>query len=419
MARFSVEASAANGRTRERLSIEASSPTEAARLVLAQGRFPISVQAERAGLAARLDQSLWTNEGLGLAELALFAEQLADLVRAGVTIEQALDLLSPGARSGGSNTEDSGDRRDRAIARLAQRLLRRVREGASLSAALRQEPAVPQAFAGVIQGAEGAGALAVGLASLAVSLQRQGETRERIRTALAYPAMVLVVAVLAVSFVLTAVIPEFAPLFAGEERRLPMITRGVLWLSALLTGRLLWVGLALLLTGALGRVIWRRSPGLRQRVWRLALRLPPVRYALRLDLAQATRVMGALLESGMEASHAMQLAGEAASFERNRQGFAQGARRLREGESLSRVYAALPQMPDAAASLLAVGERSGQAGAAATRAAQLIETDTNRRMNRLLATLNPVAVIALGALVALFIAAIMLGILSINQLALR
>lgn len=422
MARYSVEASGANGRTRERLSIEASTPTEAARQVMAQGRFPISVRAERVGLAARLDQSLWTSERLGLAELALFAEQLADLVRAGVTIEQALDLLAPGGRGGASTAENQGerrDRRDRALGRLAQRLLRRVREGASLSVALRQEPAVPQAFAGVIQGAEGAGALAVGLASLALSLQRQSETRERIRAALAYPVMVLVVAVLAVSFVLTVVIPEFAPLFAGEERRLPMVTRGVLWLSALLTGRLLWAGLALLLIGVLGRVTWRRSTGLRQRSWRLALRLPPVRYALRLDLAQATRVMGALLESGMEASQAMQLAGEAASFERNRHGFAQGARRLREGEALSHVYAALPHMPDAAASMLAVGERSGQAGAAASRAAQLIETDTNRRVNRLLATLNPVAVITLGALVALFIAAIMLGILSINQLALR
>lgn len=419
MARYSVEASSARGSVQERLSVEAATTTDAARQVMAQGRFPISVRAERIGWAARLDHPLLTNDRLGLAELALFAEQLADLVRAGVTIEQALDLLAPGGRVGGSATEREGDRRDRALGRLAQRLLRRVREGASLSAALRQEPAVPPAFAGVIQGAEGAGALAVGLASLAVSLQRQSETRERIRTALAYPAMVLVVALLAVVFVLTAVIPEFAPLFAGEERRLPMVTRGVLWLSALLTGRLLWAGLTLLLTAVLVRVIWRRSPGLRQRLWRLALRMPPVRYALRLDLAQATRVMGALLESGMEASQAMQLAGEAASFERNRQGFAQGARLLREGESLSQVYAALPQMPDAAASLLAVGERAGQAGTAASRAAQLIETDTNRRVNRLLATLNPVAVITLGALVALFIGAIMLGILSINQLALR
>lgn len=162
MARFSVEASAANGRTRERLSIEARSPTEAARQVLAQGRFPITVKAERIGLAARLDRSVWGGDRIGLAELALFAEQLADLVRAGVTIEQALDLLATGDKASSSRSEGEGDRRDRTIGRLAQRLLRRIREGAAFSAALREEPAVPRAFAGVIQGAEGAGALAAG-----------------------------------------------------------------------------------------------------------------------------------------------------------------------------------------------------------------------------------------------------------------
>ena len=419
MARFCVETSAATGSSRERLSIEAESPIEAARQVLAQGRFPISVKAERVGMAARLERSVWAGDRLGLAELALFAEQLADLVRAGVTIEQALELLSPSSKADASRPEGEGDRRDRSIGHLAQRLLRRIREGAAFSAALREEPAVPPAFAGVIQGAEGAGALAAGLASLAISLQRQSETRERIRSALAYPATVLVVALLAVVFMLNAVIPEFAPLFAGEERRLPMVTRGVLWLSSILSGRLLWLVLALMLGGVLARATWTRSPSLRKSAWQFALRLAPVRYALRLDLAQATRVMGALLQSGMEASQAMHLAGEAAAFERNRHGFVAGARRLREGGSLSQAYAALPQMPEAAAALLAVGERSGQAGAAATRAAQLIETDTNRRVNRLLAILNSVAVITLGALVALFIAAIMLGILSINQLALR
>jgi len=421
VARYIVEASAADGLTRERLSIEAATPAEAAKLLIALGHFPLSVRAERVGWAARLDQVVGSSSRMGLAELALFAEQLADLVRAGVVLEQALELLSLGGRGlrSGGRSAPPGDRRDRTISRLAQRLLLRVREGASLSAALQSEPGVPRAFAGVVQGAEGAGKLAAGLGSLAVSVQRQSETRERIRTALAYPATVLVVALAAVLFVLTAVIPEFSPLFVGEEQRLPRVTRAVLWLSDLLTGRLSWIGLLLLLATGVGWLVWRHSPGLRAQAWQHARRLPPVRHAMRLDLAQATRVMGALLESGMEASQAMQLAAQSASFAANQTGFADGARRLREGAALSRVYAALPYVPDVAASLLAVGERSGQAGAAATRAAQLIETDTNRRIASLLAALNPVAVISLGALVALFIAAIMLGILSINQLALR
>jgi type II secretory pathway component PulF len=302
---------------------------------------------------------------------------------------------------------------------LAGRLLRCVREGAALSAALREESSIPQAFVGVVQGGEQAGQLGASLASLAASLQRQAETRERIRSALAYPMAVLVVALVAVLFVLTAVIPEFSPLFIGEERRLPLVTRAVLHLSAMVTGRLPFIAAGSVALVALAWLAWRRSAGLRQRVWAAALRLAPVRHALRLDLAQATRVLGTLLESGLEASQAMQLAGHSAAFTDLRLAFGHAARQLREGASLARAYAALPHLPQAAATLLAVGERSGQAGAAALRAAQLIESDTNRRIDRLLATLNPVAVISLGALVGLLIAAIMLGILSINQLALR
>lgn len=421
MARFSIEASTADGTGREQFTVEAASAQEAARQVIAGGRFPISVRADQDSLFAKLQRSVHASDRLGLADLALFAEQLGDLVRAGVTIEHALVLLAPRARPsvlspGPAETDRS---HTQATARLAQRLLRRVREGASLSAALRHEPAVPPAFTGVVQGAEGAGALATGLGSLAASLQRQSETRDRIRAALAYPAVVLVAAVLAVAFVLTAVIPEFAPLFAGEEHRLPIVTRAVLWLSGLLEDRVSAAAVLGLALGGTGAAVWRRSPSLRLRAWRLARRLPPVRYALRLDIAQATRVMGALLESGMEASQAMQLAGQAASFEVNRSGLRDGGRRLREGTALSRVYAELPHVPEAAASLVLVGERAGKAGEAATRAAQLIERETKRQIDRLLAVLNPLAVITLGALVALFIAAVMLGILSINQLALR
>lgn len=421
MARFNVEVSTADGRSRERLTIDAPSAAQAARQAMGLGRVPLQVRPDRAHWTSRLHQSVGAFDRIGVSELALFAEQLANLLRAGVTLEQGLALLADGGASKSTPSRSAHliSRSDRALVRLAGRLLRRVREGAALSAALREESSIPQAFVGVVQGGEQAGQLGASLASLAASLQRQAETRERIQSALAYPLTVLVVALLAVLFVLTVVIPEFAPLFTGEERRLPLVTRAVLQLSAMVVGRLHWIGAGLLGMASLAWLAWRRLAGARQRVWRASLRFAPVRYALRLDLAQATRVMGTLLESGLEASQAMQLAGHSAAFADLRSAFGHAARQLREGAALARAYAALPHVPSAAATLLAVGERSGQVGAAALRAAQFIESDTNRRIDRLLATLNPVAVIALGALVGLLIAAIMLGILSINQLALR
>ena len=158
---------------------------------------------------------------------------------------------------------------------------------------------------------------------------------------------------------------------------------------------------------------------MRMRLARLTAGLPPVRLARRLDMAQAIRVFGTLLSSGSEASRALQIAGQAAAFDLTRVAFSQGARRLREGCSLPQAFAELADVPLAVVTLLAVGEQTGQAGQAALRAAQLTESEARRQLARWLAVLNPAAVLGLGAMIAVFIAAVMLGILSINRLALQ
>lgn len=423
MTRFVVSAVGANANGEQQLTVEAVSELEAARWAQAQGYVPLHVRAERAGWRAALDIEVWGGARVGLAPLALFAEQLSSLVNAGVALEQALALLARpgegGANAGGAGRARVLEGQDRAVSALADRLLKRVREGSALSAALRAEASIPEAFSGVVQGAEQAGALGAGLAAVAASVQRQHDTRMRIRSALAYPALLLVVAAVALLFILTAVIPQFAPLFSGEEHRLPGLTRVVLWLSGLVTTWLAPAAVAGLLTLVLLVLAWRRWPALRARLWRLGERLGPARLAMQLDLAQCTRVLGILLSSGVEASRAMQLCAQAGAFERNRHALAEGARQLREGAALSTVFGAVPGVSQAAATLLAVGERTGQAGVAALRAAAHLDTECSRRIARTLAALNPLAVLVMGGVVALFIAGIMMGILSINQLALR
>lgn len=423
MRRFVVEAVGADAFVEQSMVVEASSEMEAARWARAQGYVPLRVRPERTGWRAALDTELWGSRRIGLAALALFAEQLASLVNAGVTLEQALGLLAQpagGAPASGRHARPAGSSSaDAQVSVLAGRLLKRLREGVALSAALQAERSIPEAFSGVVRGAESAGALGAGLASLAVSVQRQHDTRMRIRSSLAYPMLLMVVAAAALMFILLAVVPQFAPLFTGEEHRLPVLTRAVLWLSDFVSN---WLGLIValaLVPVALLVVAWRRWPMMRARLWALCARLGPVRLAMRLDLAQCTRMLGTLLSSGVEASRAMQLASQAASFERNRRALADGAQLLREGAGLAGVYGAFPDASSAAAALLAVGEKTGQIGAAALRAAEHQDAECSRRIAAALAALNPLAVLVMGGVVALFIAGIMMGILSINQLALR
>jgi general secretion pathway protein F len=215
------------------------------------------------------------------------------------------------------------------------------------------------------------------------------------------------------------VIPEFAPLFVGEETRLPAVTRLVLLLSDAATNRLSAIVLAFLLIGLSVYLGLTKVAPLRAMVQKILLRLPPVQYALRLQLARTIQVFGALLSSGVEASEAMELASAVASNASMREEFRQGARFLREGGSVVDAVSGMACLPPGVVTLIAVGERSGELGRVTMRSAQVLESDTNRRIDRFLATLNPVAIVTLGGIVAVLIASVMLGILSINQLALR
>lgn len=390
----------------ETLVIVANDELDAARTAIRQGYSPYRIAPKPHGIWARLNTPLVPRDRLSVPTLALFAEQLSDMLRAGVTVELALTLLDDKAAN-----EVTG--------RLSRRLLSKVRSGTSLSDALRSERGIPPAFIGIVQGAERGGTLAQGLESMASYLQRQEETTRKIHAALAYPAAVVVIAALAIAFILTVVIPEFSPLFSGEEARLPLVTRVVLFLSDVATDHAASTAITLGISTYITALAVRRSERLRRYLARASKRLPPVRYAATLDLARTTRVLGTLLSNGVDASEAMALAADAAYATNLKSQLQAGAQRVREGQALSQAFRQITDVPSVLVSLLSIGERTGDVGAAALRATSLIESDTHRRIDRLLSVLNPTAVILLGTLVAFFIAGVMLGIMSINQLALK
>lgn len=406
MAKFHVHSVNAASHVAEHLVIEADHDLDAAQQVVQRGGIPVSVRPVRAGWLGLLLSPLGNTQRIGIDALSLFAEQLAELLGAGLTLEQALALLA---------AQDVGAQQSR----LAERLLQRIRTGQSLSVALGQEENIPAAFSGIVAGAERSGSLASGFSTVANYLDRQRETARRVRSALAYPVVVLFVTLFALVFILTIVIPEFAPLFSGEEHRLPRITRAVLFLSDLIVNRLYLVLLVMFVIAVTVHLAFRLSRRVYSAGRAFQLWLPPVRYAMRLEFSRTIRVLGALLSSGIEASEAMELTAVSASSSVVRQQFADAARALREGRSINAVLSGITHLPQSVITLIAVGEQTGEIGKAATRAAHLLESDTNQRIDRFLAALNPAAVMVLGGLVAILIASVMLGIMSINQLALN
>jgi general secretion pathway protein F len=403
--RFTVRALAADGETRI-LIREAKDAEGLALALLAENLTPLRITEQDGSLGDFLSRPVTLTRRMALRDVALFCEQIGAMLASGLTVEQALRVVS---RQAGK----------RPSARLARSLLPRIQAGALLSDALGAEPGMPHYLPPMVRATEIGGELAAGLEAAGRHLQRQAGTRAEIGNSLTYPAIVLATVVLALLVVLTVVIPGFEPIFAGEEHRLPGMTRFVLWLSDMVVNHalaaLLW-GLGLVVAAL---VLYQHSPAFGNRLATVARRLPPVRLMEKLNVSRMLGVLGMLFQSGVEASEAMLLTAQAAGSRHLRAALERASRQLREGSSIGAALESIGSIPDETCALIEVGEHTGALGPATLRAAQLLERDASEQLDRTLALVNPLAIAFLGVVVGLVVGGVMMGILSINQLALR
>ena len=369
----------------------------------ADGHTPLKITSGPASLFARLNQPIRIGGNLSVADQALIMTQLATLIRAGLPIDRSLDLLR----------EQAGRARQRML--LGQ-VLAHVRGGGSLAQGLEQLGSFPAYVIGVVWSAERTGRLGDALAALADRLGTASATRRQLVTALTYPAAVLAATLLALGLVLTLVIPQFAPIFAGQEDKLPNLTRLVLYLSDLTSSHalLLIVLIAslplatwLMLRSALGGALFARYryhiPGLRMRDQYLA--------------GQFIAIFATLVGNGVPVVSALSLVREAIGSQRWRACLGGVEQAVRAGSRLSSALSRTALIPAAAVKLIEVGEHSGELAQTCQEASSIIAENVRARIERIVALANPIAIISLGGLVGLLVAGVMLGIFSLGDFA--
>ncbi|WP_114952129.1 type II secretion system F family protein [Sphingosinicella terrae] len=383
--------------------IEASSEQSALVRLAADGHEVIDIRRGDPTLVERLNQPVRLRRTLSLPDQSLILTQLATLVQSGLPVDRSLDLL-----------------RDQ-MARPAQRellaeALSRVRAGDGLAAALEARGAFPAFVTGVIRAAEQAGRLGHALQSVAERMALAAATRRQLATALTYPAAVLAATLFALGLVLTLVVPQFEPLFAGSEARLPALTRAVLALSRLTIDHGLELLLALVLLLATP-VLLLRSGRLQPWIQRHRRLVPGLGLRDQYLAGQFCGLLGTLLDNGVAVVRALQLARETIGSDRWRRHLAAVEQRVREGERLSSALGRDELVPATAVRLMEVGERTGRLAETSIQASAVLGAAARARIERAVALANPIAIVGLGGLVALLVAGVMLGIFSLGDFA--
>lgn len=336
--------------------------------------------------------------------LSVFTRQLAVLLGAGLTAEAALEAVQGAAGSA-------------RIERLAAEARAGILQGESLADALdRSGAALPPWYAAAVRAGERSGDLDAVFETLAEHLETSAGDRAAITSALVYPAFVTVVAILVCAVLMTTVAPEIVGMFESTGQPLPPLTVTVLGIVDFIRDTWGWLLAALVLL-ILAIVAINRTPSLRDRRDRMALRLPLVGRFLRMAAAaQYLRTLAVVINSRLPLTDALGFAAGVLDISDYRNSAEDAGEALRRGESLSAALARLPFLPAVARQLVQAGEASAKLGPMTERAAVLAEGWLRTERKRVTVIIEPASMVIVGGVVLVIVLAILLPIFDMQTL---
>jgi general secretion pathway protein F len=306
---------------------------------------------------------------------------------------------------------------DARAANIVVALRMQLASGESLQAALAR---FPRTFSPLYRGLVGAGAetgrLADVLSRLADYLEAREALRQKIVLALIYPAIVTIIAFAVIAVLLAYVVPQVVSVYQQSRQTLPWLTQALIAASAFFRS----TGLLWLVLGVVAVVTFyaaNRNAAFRARWHAALLRLPVVgKLARSLDSARFASTLAILVGSGAPLLRSLDAASEVVKMLPLRHAASSATALVREGVTLSRALKEQAEFPPVLIHLVANGESSGRLGPMLQRAAEELERDAERRLAWLAALLQPLLIVVMGAIVLVLVLAVMLPIVSMNQL---
>ncbi len=313
---------------RESGSLVVEDERSAIRQLRAQGLFPTDVKVEGAGGVG--EDGVREEVPVGLfhrvkqEHLATLSRQLADLVRAGLPVLRALQAVT-------DHTDDP------LLVQVLKKVTQDVSGGSSIADALMKHPRVfPAVYVSMVRAGEASGQLSEILNRLAELQETERDQRQQIISSLTYPIMLVVVGTIAVSLLVTFLIPRFKKIFEDLGRTLPAPTRALIAISDF-AGHYWWAILAGLVGIALLFRMWKATPGGRLAVDRFRLRNKIFgRLTQRVAVARFARTFGTLLHGGVDVLTAFTVVRDVVGNEVIARALDDCRTKVREGDTIHR-----------------------------------------------------------------------------------
>jgi type IV pilus assembly protein PilC len=380
--------------------VEAANTLDEARQKLAErGLFVYSVETRGGQLGSLLRRR--TGRQIGGSDFLILNQQFNTLIKAGLPILRALDLLA---------TRASSPRLRPVIGEIRDQ----VREGKSLSEAVDEAGVFSKVYSTAILAGEKSGNLP-GVLDYYIAYQRVSTgVKKKIAATLVYPTLLICVAIIIVTYLVTGVIPKFALLYRDMNVELPTPTRILIALTV--DYRFVFLGIvAALALLAAGVFLWSRTEEGGRAFDRFKFRLPLAGDTLlKFQVAQFSRTLATLLTGGTPLVAGLQTATEAITSKLLQSTVARATQMVREGEALHAALSSQGIMPKMAVDMIEVGESSGAISPMLNSVAEFYEEEVNLRLAAMVAVIEPVLLIIMGLFVAFILISLYLPIFSFS-----
>jgi len=385
-------------------TLEADSPSMVATKLKSMGYAPVSITESGVGMSKEIKIPGFGKKKVKLKDLAVFSRQFATMVNSGLSLLRALNILT-------EQTEN------KELARVLGEVRNDIETGNSLSSGMAKHPDVfPPLMVNMCKAGEVGGFLDSVMLQIATNYEAETKLRGKVKSAMTYPVVVLIMAVIAVIGMLLFIVPVFAGLFDTLGGTLPLPTR----ILVILSNSLKVIIIPLIIVAVALKVTWKkvkRTPRVRNVVDPLKLKLPVFGMLMRkIALARFARNLGTMMQSGVPILQSLDIVAETTGnivLERATRAVQES---VRTGESLAGPLKEHSVFPPMVVQMMAVGEETGALDTMLHKIAEFYDQEVESTTESLTALIEPLMIAFLGAIVGSMIVALYMPIFKIFDL---
>jgi type IV pilus assembly protein PilC len=339
-------------------------------------------------------------------DLVMFTRQLSAMVGAGVPLLRALNSLK-------DHTESA------ALKDILVSIIKEVEGGAPLGNALSKYPnAFSDVYVNMVRAGEAAGILDEILKRIALQQEKNATIRKKVKSAMTYPMVLIVITIIAFFGLMLFVIPQIGKILTdlgGPDAKLPALTLGMLAISGFMTSY--WF---IVFPGIIGGIVlllrYIKTPRGKSQLHHIVLKLPGIKGIItKVAVARFARTFSALMGAGVAVLEALNVTSHAVGNVVYEKALTDAAEAVKNGATLSSVIEKNPLFPAIVAQMLSVGEETGQTDAVLVKVADFYEEEVDVAIDGISSIIEPVMIVIMGSMVGLIAASVMGPIAGLAQ----